>query len=114
MMREGAAPLIRREDYLAPAYWIRRVDLTLDLDAAKTIVASKLVTTSAISSRLTVCMRPLSALRRCTSSGGTVAVIPAPMSQAPSFRLFVGSAQKLPSTETSLVLSVAALNGFTI
>ncbi|HJV70314.1 aminopeptidase N [Ideonella sp.] len=41
-MREGAAPLVRREDYLAPAYWIRRVDLTLDLDAAKTIVASKL------------------------------------------------------------------------
>lgn len=42
MMREGVAPLVRREDYLAPAYWIRRVDLTLDLDAAKTIVASKL------------------------------------------------------------------------
>jgi aminopeptidase N len=41
-MREGTAPLIRREDYLAPAYWIRNVDLTLDLDAAKTIVASKL------------------------------------------------------------------------
>ncbi|MGM9491789.1 aminopeptidase N [Ideonella sp. YS5] len=41
-MREGVAPLIRREDYLAPAYWIRRVDLTLDLDAAKTIVSSKL------------------------------------------------------------------------
>jgi len=42
MMREGAAPLVRREDYLAPAYWIRTADLTLDLDAAKTIVASKL------------------------------------------------------------------------
>ena len=42
MMREGTAPLVRREDYLAPAYWIRTVDLTLDLDAAKTIVASKL------------------------------------------------------------------------
>jgi aminopeptidase N len=42
MMREGAAPMIRREDYLAPAYWIRSVDLTLDLDTAKTIVASKL------------------------------------------------------------------------
>ncbi|MEK8029269.1 aminopeptidase N [Ideonella sp. DXS29W] len=41
-MREGTAPLIRREDYLSPAYWIRQVDLTLDLDAAKTIVASKL------------------------------------------------------------------------
>src|SRR5262249_46635667 len=42
MLREGPAPLIRREDYLAPAYWIRAVDLTLDLDTAKTIVASKL------------------------------------------------------------------------
>jgi aminopeptidase N len=41
-MREGTAPIVRREDYLAPAYWIRQVDLTLDLDAAKTIVASKL------------------------------------------------------------------------
>jgi aminopeptidase N len=41
-MREGTAPLIRREDYLAPAYWIAQVDLTLDLDAAKTIVSSRL------------------------------------------------------------------------
>ncbi|WP_374675474.1 aminopeptidase N [Ideonella sp.] len=41
-MREGVAPIVRREDYLAPAYWIRTVELTLDLDAAKTIVASKL------------------------------------------------------------------------
>ena len=41
-MREGTAPVIRRQDYAAPAYWIRRVDLTFDLDAAKTIVASKL------------------------------------------------------------------------
>jgi aminopeptidase N len=41
-MREGTAPLVRREDYAAPAYWIRRVDLTFDLDPAKTIVASKL------------------------------------------------------------------------
>jgi aminopeptidase N len=41
-MREGTAPLVRREDYLAPAYWIRQADLTLDLDAAKTIVASRL------------------------------------------------------------------------
>jgi len=43
LMREGTAPVVRREDYLAPAYWIRTVDLTFDLDAAKTIVASKLV-----------------------------------------------------------------------
>jgi aminopeptidase N len=41
-MREGTAPLVRREDYAAPAYWIRRADLTFDLDPAKTIVASKL------------------------------------------------------------------------
>ena len=41
-MREGPAPLIRREDYAAPAFWIRSVDLSFDLDPAKTIVASKL------------------------------------------------------------------------
>ena len=32
-MREGQAQLIRREDYVAPAYWIRTVDLSFDLDA---------------------------------------------------------------------------------
>ena len=42
MMREGAAPIVRREDYLAPAYWIRTVELNFDLDAGKTIVSSKL------------------------------------------------------------------------
>jgi aminopeptidase N len=42
MMREGTAPLTRREDYKAPAFWIRKVELTFDLDAAKTIVASRL------------------------------------------------------------------------
>ena len=42
MLREGNAPLIRREDYAAPAFWIREADLTFDLDGAKTIVASKL------------------------------------------------------------------------
>ena len=41
-MREGSPALIRREDYTAPAYWVRTVDLTFDLDPAKTIVASKL------------------------------------------------------------------------
>ena len=41
-MREGPATLIRREDYTAPAYWIRSVELTFDLDPIKTIVASKL------------------------------------------------------------------------
>ena len=42
MLREGTAPLIRREDYVAPAFWIREADLTFDLDGAKTLVASKL------------------------------------------------------------------------
>jgi len=41
-MREGSPALIRREDYTAPAYRVRTVDLTFDLDPAKTIVASKL------------------------------------------------------------------------
>jgi len=42
MPREGTAPVIRREDYAASAYWIRKVDLVFDLDPAKTIVASRL------------------------------------------------------------------------
>jgi aminopeptidase N len=41
-LREGPAPLIRRQDYAQPAYWIRHAELTFDLDGAKTIVASKL------------------------------------------------------------------------
>ncbi|HEX2542757.1 MAG TPA: aminopeptidase N [Caldimonas sp.] len=41
-MREGTAPLIRREDYAAPPYWIRAVDLAFDLDPAKTLVTSKM------------------------------------------------------------------------
>jgi aminopeptidase N len=41
-MREGTATLVRREDYTPPAFWIRKIDLTFDLDGAKTIVASKL------------------------------------------------------------------------
>jgi aminopeptidase N len=41
-MRDGTPTLIRREDYLAPAWRIRTVNLTFDLDAAKTIVTSKL------------------------------------------------------------------------
>ena len=41
-VREGTAPLIRREDYAAPAFWIRSVELTFDLDGAKTLVASRL------------------------------------------------------------------------
>jgi aminopeptidase N len=42
MPREGNAPIVRRQDYSAPAFWIRSVDLSLDLDGAKTLVASKL------------------------------------------------------------------------
>ncbi len=41
-MREGTALLIRREDYTAPAYWIKTVDLTFDLDPGKTLVINKM------------------------------------------------------------------------
>ncbi|HET7526171.1 MAG TPA: aminopeptidase N, partial [Burkholderiaceae bacterium] len=41
-MREGQSQPVRREDYTPPAYWIRQVELTFDLDPAKTIVASKM------------------------------------------------------------------------
>ena len=41
-MREGTAPLIRREDYAAPPYWIRKVDLAFDLDPAKTMVVNRM------------------------------------------------------------------------
>ncbi len=41
-MREGTATLIRREDYAAPTFWIRTVDLCFDLDPAKTIVTGKM------------------------------------------------------------------------
>ena len=36
------AAVIRREDYTAPAYWIRTVDLSFDLDPAKTIVLNNM------------------------------------------------------------------------
>jgi aminopeptidase N len=42
MLREGQATVIRREDYVAPAYWIDTVDLTFDLDPAKTRVLNKM------------------------------------------------------------------------
>jgi len=41
-MREGTATLIRREDYTAPAYWIKTVDLTFDLDPVKTLVINRM------------------------------------------------------------------------
>ena len=41
---DGAAPAIaiRREDYTAPAYWIDSVELTFDLDPAKTRVLNRM------------------------------------------------------------------------
>ncbi len=41
-MREASTTLVRREAYQAPAFFIRSVDLSFDLDPAKTIVASRL------------------------------------------------------------------------
>ncbi|WP_298829159.1 aminopeptidase N [uncultured Piscinibacter sp.] len=41
-MREGIAQAVRRADYAAPAYWIRSVELTFDLDPTRTIVASRM------------------------------------------------------------------------
>jgi aminopeptidase N len=41
-MREGTANVVRRSDYTAPAYWIRSVDLSFDLDPARTLVASRM------------------------------------------------------------------------
>ncbi|MBT9505699.1 aminopeptidase N [Rhodoferax sp.] len=38
----GPATVIRREDYAAPAYWIDTVNLTFDLDPAKTRVLNKM------------------------------------------------------------------------
>ena len=39
----GPAIAIRREDYAAPAYWIDSVELTFDLDPAKTRVRNRMV-----------------------------------------------------------------------
>ncbi len=41
-MREGPATVIKRADYAAPAYWIRSVELSFDVDPAKTIVGSRM------------------------------------------------------------------------
>jgi aminopeptidase N len=41
-MKEGIATVVRRENYAPPAYWIREVELSFDLDPAKTLVASRL------------------------------------------------------------------------
>ncbi len=42
MMREGQAQAVYRADYQAPAWWIDTVDLTFDLDPAKTRVLNKM------------------------------------------------------------------------
>ena len=42
MMREGQAHTVYRADYQAPAWWIDTVDLTFDLDPAKTRVLNKM------------------------------------------------------------------------
>ncbi|MFN4004682.1 MAG: aminopeptidase N [Hylemonella sp.] len=41
-MREGTATVIRREDYTAPPFFIDTVDLTFDLDPAKTRVLNRM------------------------------------------------------------------------
>ena len=41
-MSEGTAMLIRREEYTAPAFWIKTVDLTFDLEPGKTFVINKM------------------------------------------------------------------------
>ena len=41
-MREGHNNVIYRSDYQAPAFWIDNVDLTFDLDPAKTRVLNKM------------------------------------------------------------------------
>ena len=41
-LREGPTTVVRREDYAAPAFWIDSVDLTFDLDPAKTRVLNRM------------------------------------------------------------------------
>ncbi len=41
-MREGNATLVRRVDYAPPAHWIRSVDLSFELDPAKTLVINRM------------------------------------------------------------------------
>ena len=40
LTRDGNAPLVRREDYAPPAYTVREVALTFDLDPAETLVTN--------------------------------------------------------------------------
>ena len=41
-MREGQPALVRREDYAPPPFWIDSVDLSFDLDPAKTRVLNRM------------------------------------------------------------------------
>ncbi len=41
-LREGATKVVKREDYAAPAFFIDQVDLSFDLDPAKTRVLNKM------------------------------------------------------------------------
>jgi aminopeptidase N len=41
-MREGTSPIVQRGDYSVPAFWIRRVNLVLDLDPVKTMVINQM------------------------------------------------------------------------
>ena len=41
-LREGATTVVRREDYAAPAFFIDQVDLSFDLDPAKTRVLNRM------------------------------------------------------------------------
>jgi aminopeptidase N len=41
-MSESTATLVRREDYAPPAYWIKTVALTLELDPLKTLVINQM------------------------------------------------------------------------
>src|SRR3954469_24352036 len=42
LKREGNPAVIRRENYAAPTFWIRSVDLTFDLEPHKTMVINKM------------------------------------------------------------------------
>ncbi len=41
-MREGTSAAIRREDYTAPPFWVRSIDLSFDLDPVKTMVVNRM------------------------------------------------------------------------
>ena len=41
-LREGNTPVVKREDYAAPAFLVDSVDLCFDLDPAKTRVLNKM------------------------------------------------------------------------